>query len=69
MYQPIVSVTTGVVVGYESLARFASGEPPDLVLSRLRQGGAGALAMEIACVRAALSAGPPPDGALPVGRR
>ena len=63
VFQPIVSLSTGVVAGYEALARFASGLPPDVALQAARRTRAGGVPAELACLRAALAAGAPPDGA------
>ena len=61
--QPIVRLADGLLVGYEALARVAGGEPPDALLRRAQaEGRRGDI--EIACLHAAATLGPPPDGRL-----
>ena len=55
VFQPIVDLETGLVVGYEALSRFADGVPPD---RRFADAGAVGLGpdLELACLEAAVSA-------------
>jgi EAL domain-containing protein (putative c-di-GMP-specific phosphodiesterase class I) len=52
--QPIVDLRLGEAAGYEALARFWDGTPPDEVFARARTAGVGA-ELEAAAVRSALS--------------
>jgi EAL domain-containing protein (putative c-di-GMP-specific phosphodiesterase class I) len=62
--QPLVRVADGQPVGYEVLARSASFSfcPPDQWLARAEAAGC-RIDVELACLRAGLALGPPPDGA------
>jgi diguanylate cyclase (GGDEF)-like protein len=64
VYQPIVNLVDGSVLGYEALARMPGPPelPPDAWLSLADQLGRRA-ELENACIRAAAMAGPPPDRA------
>jgi diguanylate cyclase (GGDEF)-like protein len=63
VFQPIVALASGEVVGYEALARFDSSaaRPPSWWFSEAHRFGLGA-ALEAQSVRAALAAGGPPPG-------
>lgn len=52
-FQPIVELATGQVGGYEALARFHDGCPPDEHVQRAHEAGLGT-ELELACLRAAL---------------
>jgi EAL domain-containing protein (putative c-di-GMP-specific phosphodiesterase class I) len=67
VFQPIVEMASGVVLGHEALTRFADGTPPDHVFLAAAEVGVG-LELEAATIRAALDAsGPlPPDGFLDI---
>ena len=62
VFQPIVSLSTSEVVGYEALTRFDSGRSPELVFAEARAVGLGAT-LEVAVARAALESA----RALPTG--
>jgi len=55
VFQPIVEIASGAVVGYEALTRFADGLRPDLRFAEAEAAGLGA-ELEIACLRAAVTA-------------
>jgi EAL domain-containing protein (putative c-di-GMP-specific phosphodiesterase class I) len=55
VFQPVVELATGSVVGYEALTRFDGGEPPDSVFDRAARLGLG-MALETATLGAALCA-------------
>jgi diguanylate cyclase (GGDEF)-like protein len=63
VFQPVVSLASGEPVGYEALARFDGnpGLPPSWWFSQAHRFALGA-ALEAEAVRAALAAGPRPDG-------
>jgi EAL domain-containing protein (putative c-di-GMP-specific phosphodiesterase class I) len=52
-FQPIVDLTAGVTAGYEALARFRDGTPPDLWFRQARDVGLG-IELELACIRRAI---------------
>ncbi len=54
VFQPIVGLGKGKVVGFEALTRFADGVPPDRRFSEAESLGLG-LALELACLRKAVS--------------
>ncbi len=54
-FQPIVSLHTGDVVGYEALSRFANAIPPDIVFRMAVRAGLG-VELEAVTIRAALDA-------------
>ncbi|HZU73499.1 MAG TPA: EAL domain-containing protein [Acidimicrobiales bacterium] len=54
VYQPIVEVSAGAVVGYEALSRFADGVAPDRWFAQAAEVGLG-VEMELAAVRRALA--------------
>lgn len=54
VFQPIVTLTAGRVVGYEALTRFADGTRPDLVFAEAARIGLGT-DLEAACLSAALA--------------
>lgn len=58
VYQPIVELASGRLVGYEALSRFG-GEPPAAWFAAAERYGMG-IALEAAALRAALAGGPPP---------
>ena len=62
VFQPVVDLTGGAVVGYEALTRFDDGVPPDRRFAEAHAVGLGA-ELEAICVRAALRAAAalPPD--------
>jgi PAS domain S-box-containing protein len=62
VYQPIVALRTGAVVGYEALTRFSDGTPPERRFIEAASVGL-KLDLEIATLQAALDAA----NALPVG--
>ncbi len=62
VFQPIVALAGGAVVGYEALTRFADGTPPDAMFAAAEAAGLG-LELEAATLAAALEAAE----ALPVG--
>jgi diguanylate cyclase (GGDEF)-like protein len=63
VFQPVVSLASGEPVGYEALARFDGnpGLPPSWWFSQAHRFAMGA-ALEAEAVRAALAAGPHPNG-------
>lgn len=65
VFQPVVRVADGAVVGYEALARapHLPGVSPATWLDTADQTGRRD-EVELACIEAAFAAGPPPDGAL-----
>ena len=63
VFQPIVDLADGAVVGYEALTRFADGTAPDLVFAGARRRGLEP-ALESATLRAAIAA----SDALPADR-
>ena len=54
VYQPIVEMSSGVVVGYEALSRFDDGIAPDVWFERAARVGMGA-DLELAAVQTALA--------------
>jgi EAL domain-containing protein (putative c-di-GMP-specific phosphodiesterase class I)/CheY-like chemotaxis protein len=62
VFQPIVSLRTGNVVGHEALTRFIDETPPDLRFARAAAVGIG-FDFELAAIEAAIEAAP----SLPVG--
>ncbi len=58
VFQPIVDMTTGAVLGYEALTRFTDGTPPDQVFRAAADVGVG-LELEAATIRSALEASEP----------
>jgi diguanylate cyclase (GGDEF)-like protein len=64
--QPVVRLADGEVIGYEALARAVDptveGAPPDWFAQAAEEGWSAAL--EVACLFAAASAGPPPEDRL-----
>ena len=65
LFQPIVELHTGTVVGHEALSRFADGTLPDVVFGMAGRAGLG-IELEVATMRAALEAATslPPDAYL-----
>jgi len=63
VFQPIVELATGDVVGYEALTRFVSGQPPNLVFANAHRVALG-IELELATLSAALESA----RALPEGR-
>jgi EAL domain-containing protein (putative c-di-GMP-specific phosphodiesterase class I)/DNA-binding response OmpR family regulator len=55
VFQPILDLDAGQVVGYEALTRFADGAPPEAVFAEAAAAGVG-LELEAATARAALAA-------------
>ncbi len=55
VYQPIVELSTGAIVGYEALTRFADGSRPDETFSMALECGLG-IKLETATIAAALAA-------------
>lgn len=55
VFQPIVELTSGVVVGYEALTRFVAGSPPDRVFGEASRAGL-ALELEAATLGSILEA-------------
>lgn len=55
VFQPVISLGTGAVVGYEALTRFDDGTRPDLVFAEAHEVGMGH-DLERACLRASLDA-------------
>jgi len=53
VYQPVVDLATGEVVGYEALTRFADGRRPDVVFEDAHDVGLG-VELETACASAAV---------------
>lgn len=62
VFQPVVRLADGAVVGYEALSRMV-GAAPDRWLSLASEVGLRA-DLELACVRAIAAAGPPPEGCI-----
>jgi EAL domain-containing protein (putative c-di-GMP-specific phosphodiesterase class I) len=63
VFQPIVEMATGAVIGFEALTRFDDGTPPDRTFLAATEVGVG-LELEAATIAAALDAcGPLPVGA------
>ncbi len=62
VFQPIVALADGEVVGYEALTRFADGSPPEVAFVAAEAAGLG-LELEAATLEAAIAA----SGALPPG--
>ena len=58
VFQPIVSLRTGLVAGYEALTRFTDGTPPEVRFARARAVGVG-FEFELAAIDAAIVAAPP----------
>ena len=67
VFQPVVDLATGDVLGHEALTRFASGRRPDLVFEEAHEAGLG-VELETACALAAArsAASLPPGGWLAV---
>jgi diguanylate cyclase (GGDEF)-like protein len=65
VFQPLVRVTDGRVIGYEALSRAQAdpSRPPDQWLAIAEEQGQ-RIDVELACLAAAATQGPPPDGAL-----
>ena len=65
VYQPLVRVADGRVLGYEALSRSTANPscPPDRWLADADELGL-RVDLELACLEAAGAAGPPPEGAL-----
>ena len=65
VYQPIVRLLDGAVVGYEALARMrrSPNRPPDQWLALAEEVGLGD-ALELMCLKAAAAAGAPPNDSL-----
>ncbi len=65
VYQPIVRLLDGAVVGYEALARMKHlpYRPPDQWLALAEEAGLGD-ALELMCLKAAAAAGAPPNDSL-----
>jgi len=59
--QPIIDLRTGRLAGYEALARFAGGRPPDACFAQAYAHGLG-FKLEAAAARAALALPPRPEG-------
>lgn len=55
VFQPIVTLATGVAIGYEALTRFHDGRQPDLVFAAAGQAGVG-LELEAATLERAVDA-------------
>ena len=55
VFQPIVRLDSGTIIGYEALTRFADGTPPDRMITEAHLVGLGH-ELEVACLRAALEA-------------
>lgn len=58
VFQPIVDLASGAVLGYEALTRFADGTPPDRVFADAVRAGLGR-ELELATLEAALEAAAP----------
>lgn len=58
VFQPIVSLDGGAIVGYEALTRFVDGTPPALRFARASALGLG-FEFELAAIEAAIAAAPP----------
>jgi len=63
VFQPIVELASGEIVGHEALTRFASGQRPDLVFADAQAVGLG-IELELATLRCAVAAA----RSLPAGR-
>jgi EAL domain-containing protein (putative c-di-GMP-specific phosphodiesterase class I) len=55
VFQPIVDIATGLVVGYEALSRFEDRRPPAIVFAKAREAGLD-LELELVTMRAAVVA-------------
>ena len=55
VFQPVVELASGALVGYEALTRFTDGTPPDRMLAEAHSVGLG-VALEVACLSAAIQA-------------
>ena len=55
IFQPIIDLQSGAVVGYEALSRFTDGVPPDLRFAAAARAGLG-IELEMATLHAALAA-------------
>ncbi len=55
VFQPIVTLDSGTVIGHEALTRFADGTPPNRLIAEAHSVGLGH-ELEVACVVAALEA-------------
>ena len=55
VFQPIVRIDGGAVVGYEALTRFDNGTPPDQIFAQAATVGLQS-ELELACIRAAIDA-------------
>ena len=62
VFQPIVDLRSGAVVGYEALTRFADGVPPDARFAEARAAGMGTEFEIAAVIRAAARADALPPG-------
>ena len=62
VFQPVVALASGEVIGYEALTQFANGTPPDQLINEAHGVGLG-IELETACLTAALGA----TEALPAG--
>ena len=62
VFQPIVDMTSGAVLGYEALTRFVDGTPPDAAFQAAATAGVG-LELEAATIESALEA----SALLPIG--
>jgi EAL domain-containing protein (putative c-di-GMP-specific phosphodiesterase class I) len=60
VFQPIVSLPSLAVVGYEALTRFADGTPPEIRFDRAAAAGVG-FEFELAAIEAAVKAAPAMD--------
>ena len=58
VFQPIVDLASGAVLGYEALTRFADGAPPDRVFAEAARSGLGG-ELELATLEVALEAARP----------
>ena len=62
VFQPVVELASGRIVGFEALTRFADGRRPDLVFAEAARTGVG-FQLEFATIEAAIAAGRElPDG-------
>ncbi len=55
VFQPVVALDSGRILGYEALTRFDDGTPPDRRFAEADRVGPGP-ALELACLQAALPA-------------
>ncbi len=62
LFQPIVEIATGTVIGFEALTRFSDGTRPDLMFAEARAAGL-TVELEAATLEAAIAA----SGRLPAG--